>query len=151
MKFVSVDEGYVNLDHVARIRDFEKSKTRVFYGLDGNMLGQQTGYNIDSAFLNSYIPASGDQYVVLVSVYKNEKSYVEKFFVLSWSIEPDGTINPILPENIINEYVVYPCPDGKFSVPGYGIFDGLDKAISFLEDAHGRISDEKDVPSESAS
>jgi hypothetical protein len=105
--FVRTSEGFINLDHVARIssRHSEKpwARTDSFYGIDGTCIASAK-VDLDDDY-GSYIPAAQDEHAVAIfGLYEKDgpiELLVEYPRIIAWSLAEYPT--PIFADDTFNE------------------------------------------------
>lgn len=98
MKFLSVDRGFINLEHVTKItqhidRENSKRTIEIFYGVDGTSLGSRSTFEPCDFELSvgPSVAAISDEYAVVVwGNLQNEEDpdrlYIERPRIIAWIV-----------------------------------------------------------------
>lgn len=136
MRFIEVDDGFINLAFVARIKQAPIGQTvkSIFYGADGERLGEHMG-EVTQAGLNALVVPAPPGYVVVGVSVDEEGTYIFEDDVLAFHL--DTSEYGLVPYTIDGSpRASWPSawairtPAGKLVCPGDTTFESLDEFVA---------------------
>ena len=153
MRFVETDNGWVNLDYVARVTSREHKSlpnrhgTAVYslWRADGELMAEATSpYLRPDDLLGTIVPAAADAFAYVVTEWEGGIE-INQVRIVAWKVG-DGDSEPVLIERASsNQTVLIPQPDGRLVALYDRVFDNLDEATAYYsKHAAGRHATDKD-------
>jgi hypothetical protein len=140
--FVECDAGWINLDHVARIREVREKNTDrarrnlIFENADGTEMGRQTWATCDLEEMAPIVPAASGASAIIVWTFADSGDHdarpdtvlFDHVPVVAWRVVHGGAIPVLLQATTSSEIVLIPLPDGRLCLPEDAVYEGLEEA-----------------------
>ncbi len=141
--FVQCDEGWVNLDHVAEIREVRRQdhaggrRSLIFESDAGKIIARQTWPCSDMEEVTAPVVAAGAGSVaIVVGTFANsdgvderpDSAEAEQMPIVAWRLMYGGAIPVLVQATTGNETVLISLPDGRLLLPEDTTFADLDEA-----------------------
>jgi hypothetical protein len=139
--FIEADDGWINLDHIARVTQaLGENRTALFYDADGKIVGRKNrceGLDIHE-LTAPIVPAAAGAAAFVVSTISSEHGgrpdevCCRPEQIVAWRLMYGGAVPLLIEATTSNEVVLIPLPDGRLLCPEHEIFEDVNGAKTAL-------------------